>query len=396
MIAPTLKADTLVRLAVHFSREGNAGNSFYLDDFSSVILPDVVYSDVTATSLKALAPGLNLGVVVTGHPLSTSIIDRPESKAVIEQHFNQLSSGSIMRQGFLQPRKDVFTYDNSDEFVQYAKDNSLTVHGHGLVSRLVPRWIREFDGDKAAWITMMETHVTTVATHFEEPGDNDTVTSWDVVNEAFMDNGEYRGAKTTTQFNDVSVWYENIGEEFIPRAFIAARAVDPDAELYYNDFNLISSVLKLDSVIDMVNQMQADDVPIDGIGFQSNLSLNNPDISIIKSQFQKVVDLGLKVKITELNVRMNDEDTYFSFLTAARSEEQKQYYHDIVEAYLDIVPVEQRGGITVFGLIDSELQNFLERTREWPLLFNDDFTPKPALQGFADALEDYFGSTDIL
>jgi GH35 family endo-1,4-beta-xylanase len=352
------------------------------------------FSEVTATSLKALAPGLNIGVAVPAGGNSNSVINSPESKTVIQQYFNQLSAENIMKQASLQPQEGVFFYNDSDELVQYANDNSLTVHGHVLVwHSQIADWMKNFVGEKADWITMMENHVTQVATHFEEAGDNDTVTSWDVVNEAFMDNGEYRGEKTTNEGDDASVWYENIGEEFIPLAFTAARAADPDADLYYNDFNLIWSSDKLGAVINMVKNMQADGVPIDGIGFQAHISVNSPDISTIRAQMQKVVDIRpkIKLKITELDVRMNnDNSTDYTTLTAARAEEQKQYYHDIVEAYLDIVPEEQRGGITVWGIVDGDswLQNFPAPTVEWPLLFNDDFTPKPALQGFADALEE--------
>ena len=410
LVAGTSEAETLIRLAVHFSKEENISKSIYIDDFSGIILPDVpvepipdvVYSDVTATSLKALAPGLNIGVAVAAGGSSKSIINRPEVQTIVEQHFNQLSAENIMKLESLQPQEGVFFYDESDELVQYAKNNSLTVHGHVLVwHSQIANWMTNFEGDKAAWITMMENHVTNVATHFEEEGDNDTVTTWDVVNEAFLDNGRYRGAKTTTQGDDASVWYENIGEEFIPLAFTAARAADPDAELYYNDFNLIWSAPKLDGVIAMVNDMQANGVPIDGIGFQSHITLNSPPIATIKAQFKKVVDIRpkIKLKITELDVRMNnDGGVPLTYLTSERADEQKQYYYEIVKAYLEVVPVEQRGGITVWGGIDGDswLQSWPAPTIEWPLLFNNDYTSKPALQGFADALEESFEPTDVL
>ena len=408
MVAATSDADTLIRFAVHFSKEGNIGSPIYLDNFSGIILPDVpvepipdvVYSEVTATSLKAFAPDFNIGVAVPAGGFGNSIIDRPEVKTIVEQHFNQLSAENIMKQTYLQPEQGEFFYDDADELVKYAKDHSLTVHGHVFVwHSQIADWMQEFVGDKDAWIAMMEDHVTQVATHFEEAGDNDTVTSWDVVNEAFMENGKYRGAKTTTDGADVSVWFENIGAEFIPRAFSAARAADPDADLYYNDYNLIWNGDKLDAVIDMVNNIQADGVPIDGIGFQSHISVNSPNIATIQAHLQKVVDIRpkIKVKITELDVRMNNEDgAPLTYLTSERADEQKQYYYDIVKTYLETVPVDQRGGITVWGVIDGDswLQNWPEPTTEWPLLFFNDYTAKPALQGFADGLEGEYGPVD--
>lgn len=400
MVAATSEAETVIRLAIHFSKEGNIGSPIYLDDFSGIVLPDVpaepipdvVYSDVTATSLKALAPNFNIGVAVPAGGFSNSIINRPEVQTVIEQHFNQLSAENIMKPTYLQPTRGEFFYDDADELVKYAKDNSLTVHGHVFVwHSQIAGWMQDFVGDKDAWITMMENHVTQVATHFEEAGDNDTVISWDVVNEAFMENGNYRGAKTTSDGADSSVWYENIGEEFIPLAFKAARAADPDADLFYNDYNLIWNYTKLDAVIDMVNDFQANGVAIDGIGFQSHISVNSPNISTIKAHLQKVVDIRpkIKVKITELDVRMNNEGgAPLTYLTSERADEQKQYYYDIVKTYLETVPVDQRGGITIWGVVDGDswLQNWPAPTTEWPLLFFNDYTAKPALQGFADGL----------
>ena len=367
---------------------------------------EAIFSDVTVPSLKSFTTDLHIGVAVPfGSSFSNGIENRPEIKTIIETHFNQLSAENIMKQTYMQPTEGEFFWDDSKALVAYAKSKSLTVHGHVLVwHSQIADWMTNFEGDKAAWIDMMETHATTVAAEFEEAGDNDTVTSWDVVNEAFNENGTYRGSGEATSDNDpdISVWYSNIGEEFIPLAFKAARAADPDADLYYNDYNLIWNTDKLDAVIVMAQamldeaKMSGGVAPIDGIGFQSHITLNNPAISTIKAQFQKVVDLGLKVKITELDVRMNNPDeigTKVTAFTSARADEQKEYYQNIVKVYLDVVPEAQRGGITVWGTVDGDswLQGFPNPTVEWPLLFNDDFTAKPALQGFADALELAFG-----
>jgi GH35 family endo-1,4-beta-xylanase len=393
--------DTLLRLAAHFSKAGNINTPIYLDEFTGVIsnVPDVVkpeveYSAVDVKSLKALTE-LNVGVAVPAGGAGNSILNSEDRQAVIELHFNQLSAENIMKPEALHPVQGAPFFDDADALVNYAKENSMTLHGHVFVwHSQIPGWMRTFEGDKAAWITMMEDHIKLVASHFEEEGDNDTVTSWDVVNEAFNENGSYRGSKKATNPdpNDNSVWYENIGEEFLPLAFEAARAADPDADLYYNDYNLIWNEVKLDAVIKMVNDFEGASVPIDGIGFQSHISVGDPSIEDIRKSLQNVVDnTTLKVKITELDVRMNnvpDSDTPLIYLTSERADEQKQYYHDIVEAYLDIVPAERRGGITVWGAIDGDswLQSWPAPTTEWPLLFNNDYTAKPALQGFADAL----------
>ena len=377
MEASTSEADTLIRLAVHFSNEGNIGKSFYLDEFSGTILPDAVFSDVTVTSLKALA-NFPIGVAVPG-----SLFSNTGHQEVVVQHFSQLSSENDMKMDAMQPSEGNFNWAKADEIFNFAEANDLTVHGHVLVwHSQIPDWMRNFVGDTAAWVAMMENHVTTIATKY-----TGRLETWDVVNEAFNEDGSYRGSAS----GDDSVWFTNIGETFIPKAFTAARTADADVDLYYNDYNLIWNNAKLGGVIDMVNDMQANGVPIDGIGFQSHITVNSPDIATIKRQFQKVVDIRpkIKLKITELDVRMN-EGGALTRLTATRAEVQKQYYFDVVQAYLDIVPADQRGGITVWGTTDGDswLQSWPAPTVEWPLMFNDDYTPKPALQGFADALVD--------
>ena len=182
-------------------------------------------------------------------------------------------------------------------------------------------------------------------------------------------------------------------EDYIETAFVAARAGDPDADLYYNDYNLSQSAAKIDAVITMVKDFQQRDIPIDGIGFQMHIQLDYPSITTIKAHFKKAADTGLMVRISELDIPLNNpygERNNFDEFTPALAQEQKVRYCQVVEAYMDTVPEPQRGGITVWGIWDSSswLITLPERNKpDWPLLFNDDFQAKPALAGFADGLQ---------
>jgi endo-1,4-beta-xylanase len=125
----------------------------------------------------------------------------------------------------------------------------------------------------------------------------------------------------------------------------------------------------------------------------------NADITTISNAFRQVVNRGLKVKISELDIPVNNPYVsgfpQYSSFTPGAAAWQKQRYHEIVEAYLNTVPPAQRGGIVVWGLWDSEswllsLPEY-QGADDWPLLFSSPgpggpFTPKPALQGFGDAL----------
>jgi endo-1,4-beta-xylanase len=142
----------------------------------------------------------------------------------------------------------------------------------------------------------------------------------------------------------------------------------------------------------MVDQFQNDPnpVPIHGIGFQMHVSLTWPDINQIRESFSLAAATGLKIKITELDIAVNTDRSRnpmsLTEFTDAVAIQQRERYEAIVAAYMDEVPIAQRGGISVWGVADPD--NWLRRYNvlEWPLLFDDDLEPKPALQGFADGL----------
>jgi endo-1,4-beta-xylanase len=381
-------ADTKLRFATHVSIAGNVGATLYFDDLSFTLNASPVgLSPVTVTNLYQLSPdNMPIGIAQPAGAAGNSLLKSATRQTVVKQHFNQLTAENIMKPSFLHTSQNVYAYADADAFVKFAKDNNMSVHAHTLLWHAqIPSWMETFQGDKAAWIAMMENHVTNVASHFETVGGS-TIKSWDVVNEAFEDGGgRYRGEGAGS---GSSVWYKNIGPEFIERAFVAARAADPDVDLYYNDFNLEWNDAKLTAVINMVKDFKARGIPIDGVGFQMHVWSSN-SASTLKSQFQKVVaiDPNIKIKLSELDVRFNYVTPALTAASNKLYEDHKKIVYDIVKAYLEAVPVAQRGGITVWGLTDSDswIINLYGRP-DWPLFFFDDLKPKPALQGFADGL----------
>jgi endo-1,4-beta-xylanase len=246
--------------------------------------------------------------------------------------------------------------------------------------------MNEFTGDAADWTTMMTDHITAIVSHFAA---EDIIVSWDVVNEAFADSDSDRDG-----VNDLrnTIWYDNIGVGYLAAAFRAAHAADPNADLYYNDYNISGVPAKLRAVLGLVEQFQNDPnpVPIHGIGFQMHVTLAWPDIGQIRDSFALAVTTGLKIKITELDIAVNTDRSRkpmsLTEFTDAVALQQQKRYEAIVAAYMDEVPEAQRGGITVWGVADPD--NWLRRYNalEWPLLFDDNLEPKPALQGFANGL----------
>lgn len=344
----------------------------------------------TALSLKALAD-FPIGVAVSAGNETYSVlrdnVNGAAQRAIIEQHFDQMTAGNIMKMSYLHPGIDTFTFDQADALLEYATENDITIHAHALVwhpDYQVPDFMKTFEGDKAAWMDLMKTHVETIASYY-----SGKVPSWDVVNEAFNDDGSYRN----------SLFFQNMGAEYIEAAFVNARAADATVELYYNDYSLSPGGAKLNAVLDMVDDFQEREIPIDGVGFQMHIYMDYPAIGAIRSSFEAVVDRGLKVKVTELDIPINNPysagysfpDNYVSEFTPEIAQDQKVRYCEIMEAYLDVVPAELRGGFTVWGVWDGDtwLNSVLfdNQHEDWPLLFDHDFNPKPALDGVAAALK---------
>ena len=340
--------------------------------------------DAGVASLKALAP-FPVGVAVSYGGESYSLSGSTAQQAVVKKHFSQLTAGNIMKMSYLHPTQDSFTFAQADELLKFATDNGMSMHAHALIwhsDYQVPAFMKSFTGDKAAWLAMLKTHVQTIAGHF-----SGKVASWDVVNEAINDGGGYRN----------SLFYQKTGTDYIEQAYINARAADPTAELYYNDYNIESDAAKLNTMTQMLDGFKARAVPITGVGFQMHVFMDYPSIATISAAFKQAVDRNLKVKITELDIPINNpyssayksgdiKRTYTLELGLA----QKKRYCDIVKAYLDTVPANLRGGVSIWGVNDPSswlMQALFNNAHaDWPLMFDADYRDKPALRGVADAL----------
>ncbi len=342
-----------------------------------------VYS-AGVTSLRTLAP-FPVGAAVSYGNETFSYTSSAVQQALLKKHFSQLTAGNIMKMSYLHPSQDTFTFGQADSMVKFAADNNMTVHAHALIwhsDYQVPGFMKTFAGDKPAFLAMLKTHVQTIAGHFAGK-----VASWDVVNEAINDGGGMRN----------SLFFQKTGTDYIDQAFINARAADATADLYYNDYNTEADAAKLKTMTEMVDGMLARGVPITGVGFQMHIYMDYPSVSTISASFKSMVDRKLKVKISELDIPINNPYSgaykggdVKKVLTMDLALAQKKRYCEVVKAYLDTVPPNLRGGVTVWGVNDPSSwligQLFNNTHDDWPLLFDAQYQDKPALRGVADAL----------
>ena len=298
----------------------------------------------------------------------------PDYRRNLLHHFNALTPENEMKMQALQPLPGQFTWEDADALVSLAQSNNMQIHGHTLVwHESLPAWVYSFEGDSAAWEQMLKNHVQTVAQHFKGK-----VHSWDVVNESYEDSGQMRD----------TIWRQKLGNDYQARCFQWAREADPTAVLYYNDFNLSGVVSKLNGVLAMADDFRSrmPVVPLDGIGFQVHVLRDWPDLDYIRSAFESVTARGLIVKISELDVRLNEDEIYTE-LTPELKQLHKERVRGIVALYQQL-PEHLRGGITVWGISDADTWvRYILNRADWPLLLDEHYHEKPAFHGFREGLD---------
>ncbi|MFN8075901.1 MAG: endo-1,4-beta-xylanase [Kineosporiaceae bacterium] len=225
-----------------------------------------------------------------------------------------------------------FNYTNGDRILSWATQNGARMRGHALLWHAQqPRWAQSLSGTDLRNAAI--NHVTQVATHYRGK-----IYAWDVVNEAFADDG--RGSRRDSNL-------QRTGNDWIEAAFKAARAADPNVKLCYNDYNLDGINAKSTGVYTMVKDFKSRGVPIDCVGFQSHVG-NNLD-STYQANLQRFADLGVDVQITELDAPGSNSPNTYAAVTRA------------------CLAVTRCAGITVWGVRDTDSWIGSNGT---PLLFN--------------------------
>ncbi len=303
-----------------------------------------------------------------GVAIPTSFIDNQKKVTLIRRHFNSVTAENDMKWSNLQPTEGTFTFTNADKIVSFAQSNGMKVRGHCLCwHNQVPAWIFK-DGQATASAELvlqrLRTHITTVMTHFKGK-----VYAWDVVNEA-IDDG--------TAMYRVSQWYTICGEDYILEAFRAARAADPDAKLFYNDYTAIDPV-KRDKIHSLLVKLKEEDL-VDGIGLQGHWNISYPSNILINDALNKYKLLGLEIQITEMDVSVytsnsDPQSAYNDNLAQKQSIEYSRYFNAF-RTFKDAIT-----GVTFWGLADDYtwLDNFpVAGRKNYPLLFDVNLDPKPA------------------
>ena len=305
---------------------------------------------------------------------------------VVKEHFNAIVAENCMKSEEIQPREGEFNFTLADKFVEFGEQNNIAITGHALIwHSQLPRWfaVDQNGNDVSPEVLKerMKTHINTLVSRYKG-----RIKGWDVVNEAILDDGSYRNSK----------FYQILGEEFIPLAFQYAHEADPDAELYYNDYNEWH-VGKRETIVKLIKTLKERGIRIDAIGMQGHMDLKGPRIEEYKAAIDAYADAGVKVMVTELdvtalpypweNVGANLADTasykqemnpYTEGLPDSISQVWNKRVGEIFDLLLDNQDKILR--VTLWGVADSDSwkNGFPIRGRvDYPLLFDRNHEPKP-------------------
>ena len=205
------------------------------------------------------------------------------------------------------------------------------------------------------------------------------IKAWDVVNEPMLDGNSGLRTNSGTTTGDLFYWSQYLGRDYALKAFQYAKAADPAALLFMNEYNLESNSAKLDSMLAYITELKNKGAQIDGIGTQMHISTNTSTTGI-DNAFKKMAATGLKVRVSELDVRMNpNDDAGFTAATSNSLTLQANMYKYVVDSYLKNIPVSQRYGITVWGVSDQDswIQTSQKKV-DFPLLFDNSYGKKSA------------------
>jgi len=314
-----------------------------------------------------------VGVAVSPRALKT------DEASLVLQQFNSLTPENAMKMGPIHPTEKEYSWSDADSIVAFAVRNHLRVRGHNLCwHNQAPRWFfTDSTGktvSKEVLLKRLKEHITTVVNRYKGK-----IYAWDVVNEVISDKPD--------EYFRPSKFYEICGEEFVARAFQYAHEADPDALLFYNDYNEINPV-KREKICRLVKSLRDAGIPIGGLGMQAHWAVNEPSRERLDSTLQIFSTLGVSLQITELDIsvypkeheararRADDADTAFTEERRKQQEEKYKMCFELFRKYKQVI-----SGVTFWNISDrnSWLDNFPVRGRkDYPLLFDKDLKPKKA------------------
>ncbi len=358
---------------------------------AAALLATAVTAAAETPALKGLAPkDLRIGAAVNRKQAGGN---DAKAVAIVSRQFDTVTAENDLKWERVHPEPDRFDFEPADRYVEFGAKRGMFVVGHVLLwHQQTPGWV--FAGpdggklDRETALARLRSHIHAVAGRYKG-----RIGGWDVVNEALDEDGTLR--KTP--------WLEAIGEDYIEKAFEYAREADPQAELYYNDYNLWKPA-KLQAAIRLVQGLRAKGLRVDGLGEQAHWGIDDPPLAAIDASLAAMRAAGITPLITELDMDVLPRDpdmwgadlskkakirattnVYPDGLPPTMQERLARRYADCFELFLE----HRVGRVTFWGVTDADswLHDFPIPGRvNYPLLWDRDGREKPAFEAVTGVL----------
>jgi len=319
-----------------------------------------------ATTLRGLAgkKGLLLGTAFSNSALRRD----PAYGEVIAREFNCLVAENIMKLNAIQRVRGEFDFTAADAMMAFAAKHDMQVRAVPLVWHdALPPWAKDLTFPRQEALAILRDHIFAMMTHFRS-----RVFAWDVLNEGLSDKGP--------GLREEGPWFHSIGPDYVEKIYHMAHEADPEAKLFYNDFDMDGMSKKADSCYLWIKELLARGVPIHGIGLQYHVRVDqHPSPTEVTENIRRFNDLGLIVHITELDVWLPTQ------ATAEHLQQQAEVYRQVFETAL---AARNCPAVLLWGFTDrySWVPGNTGGTFDHALIYDRDYRPKPAYAAIAAAL----------
>jgi len=354
------------------------------------ILSATIYSQDSATIKSAIpAPTMGIKDAYAGKFLIGAAGDIPRGYseaelANIKANYNVVTPENCMKPQPTHPAEDTYNWTTPDALVQWCQENNIKVWGHTLAwHSQTAGWFFQpgVDGQPLTRERAMErlkNHILTVVGRYKGK-----IIGWDVVNEAIND-----GGTGDTENLRNSPWFKAIGPDFLTLAFQWAHEADPNAQLYYNDYNIEQGAVenkgKHASSMLLLKRLIKEGAPINGVGIQGHWHLNT-NIPDVEKAISNYASLGLKVSISELDVTSTGTNSGAFPVGGGGGTASDEAFVQQAQVYAKLFDIFNRNSksisrVTFWGISDRRSW----RSGQRPLVFDGQLQPKPALQMIID------------
>ena len=302
-----------------------------------------------------------------GAAVAMPLLDDADYRQTLSREFNLCVAENAFKMESLRPARDRFDFRQVDRLCAFAQTNRMKLRGHTLVwHQQMPWWLTHGQWTRDEALSIMKDHITTVMQHCKGK-----VYAWDVVNEAISDQGPNNPIRPD------SFWTKVVGADYVEKAFEFARAADPEAILYYNDYSNEGMDGKSDAVFQLVKRLKAKGL-VDAVGWQCHLDSGWKAGAAQAKNAERLAKLGLDISITELDFRITLPATPKKLQTQAES------YRSVMRFCLSQPNIK---ALVMWGFTDksSWIPIFFKGAGA-ALIFDEQYKPKPAYEALSEEL----------